>query len=119
MKWNEFYTWTPIPYDATSWKLKAAATQSGCTKAEILGCLALIWKWAAAGNAGKYGELLYADLSDVANVIRPLITDAAKAETIVQALVDNEYLRKVDNLFFIDIWPTEERRRKGKAGESK
>ncbi len=105
MRNSEFYTMTPIPWDATGYKLRRAAKQVGCTQAEILGCLALLWKWGASGNAGELGELLYADEEDIANVFSPLITDGIDAQKIVQAIVDNGFLVKEGDTYFIDIWP--------------
>lgn len=75
----------------------------GCSDAEALGILTILWIWARK-NADITGLLGNADREDIAAAIRPSLSNSLNAITVTDALIKGSWIDEQDNQLYIHDW---------------
>lgn len=103
-KVGEMMAWVSIHEGVVGPKLRLLAREVGCSQAEALGILDILWLW-GLNNADKRGEIKYAVHQDiVAAIPNGMLSEGLKSEAVVDALLKSGWLDERDGKFYIHDW---------------
>lgn len=83
-------------------KLRGFKKKVGCSEAEALGILTILWLWARK-NADMTGFLYNTDREDIANIILPYVKNIS-TEMIVNALIEEKWIDDIGGQLYIHDW---------------
>lgn len=87
-------------------KMRGLYKKLGCSNAEAVGFLTILWRWGMKGNANDEGLLLNADKSDIVGMFKgTLVGSGVDIETLVQVLVDEKWIDDEPDGLYIHDWP--------------
>ncbi len=95
--------WISVHEQVTGGKLRELAKHIGCSQNEALGILIRFWLW-GINNADKYGRIIGADKSDVADVLVAGLSKDLDAGDVVEALIDSGWVDCEDDNLYIHDW---------------
>ena len=96
--------WISVHEDVVGSKLRKLSNEVGCSQAEALGILNVIWLWGLK-NADQTGELKDANRRNVAAAIPfDMLSDDLDPRKIVDALVKTGWIDEVDGALFLHDW---------------
>ena len=96
--------WISVHEDVIGSKLRKLANEIGCSQAEALGILNVIWLWGLK-NADQSGELRDANRRNVAAAIPfDMLNDGLNPLSIVNALISTGWIDEVDGALFLHDW---------------
>ena len=96
-------SWIAVHEDVLGSKLRGFRKTLCCSEAEALGILTFIWLWARK-NAKPDGLLENTDIDDISAVIAPILNSSLYAPDVIDALISNGWIDKVDDSLFIHDW---------------
>ena len=96
--------WISVHEDVIGSKLRKLAREVGCSQAEALGILNVIWLWGLK-NADQSGELKDATRRNVAAAIPfDMLSDGLDPQGIVDALITTGWIDYVGGALFLHDW---------------
>lgn len=96
--------WISVHEDVIGSKLRKLAQEVGCSQAEALGILNVIWLWGLK-NAHQSGMLKYATRRNVAAAIPfDMLSEGLDPQGIVEALIATGWIDIVDDALFLHDW---------------
>ena len=96
--------WISVHEDVIGSKLRKLAREVGCSQAEALGILNVIWLWGLK-NADQSGELKDATRRNVAAAIPfDMLSDGLDPQGIVDALISTGWIDDVGDALFLHDW---------------
>ena len=96
--------WISVHEDVIGSKLRKLAREVGCSQAEALGILNVIWLWGLK-NADQSGELKDATRRNVAAAIPfDMLSDGLDPQGIVDALITTGWIDYVGDALFLHEW---------------
>lgn len=95
--------WIAVHEDVLGGKLRGFRKSIGCSEAEALGILTLIWLWARK-NAIFSGLLLNVERDDIVRFIAPSISEELDAQKVVEALIETAWIDEEDDGLYIHDW---------------
>lgn len=96
--------WISVHEDVIGSKLRKLAREIGCSQAEALGILNVLWLWGLK-NADQSGEIRDADKRDVASAIpAAMLSEDLQPEGIVDALIETGWIDDMDGTLFLHDW---------------
>lgn len=95
--------WIAVHEDVLGGKLRGFRKAIGCSEAEALGILTLVWLWARK-NAIFTGLLLNVERDDIVRFITPSISDQLDAKKVVEALIDTAWIDEEDDGLYVHDW---------------
>lgn len=95
--------WIAVHEKVQGSKLRGFRKRLGCSEAEALGILTLLWLWARK-NADITGLLGNADRDDVAAAIKNSLSDTLDADVVTDALVSEGWIDEIDGQLFVHDW---------------
>lgn len=96
--------WISVHEDVIGSKLRKLAREVGCSQAEALGILNVIWLWGLK-NADQSGELKDATRRNVAAAIPfDMLSDGLDPQGIVDAIIATGWIDYVDDALFLHDW---------------
>lgn len=96
--------WVSVHQSIAGHKLRGLCKGIGCSECEAMGILLKLWLW-ALDNADKSGELLNADMGDVARIYVGSTTIKLSPEKIVNFLISEAWIDHADGHLYIHDWP--------------
>ncbi len=94
--------WIAVHEEVLSGKLRGFRKKVGCSEAEALGILTILWLWARK-NADMTGLIDNADRDDIAAVVSPYV-GKVNPRTVADALVEEEWLDEKDGVLYVHDW---------------
>ena len=96
--------WVSIHEGVVGPKLRRLARTIGCSQAEALGILDILWLWGLK-NANKFGKIEDALRRDIIAAIPDgMLSDGLSTEKVVDALIATEWIDEVDGQFYLHDW---------------
>ena len=96
--------WISVHEDVIGSKLRKLSNEIGCSQAEALGILNVIWLWGLK-NADQTGELKDASRRNVAAAIPfDMLTENLNPLKIVDAVIKTGWIDDVDGALFLHDW---------------
>ncbi|MBQ4447402.1 MAG: hypothetical protein II897_03820 [Clostridia bacterium] len=103
MKEGDLLHWIAVHEEVLGSKLRGFRKAIGCSDAEALGILTVLWLWARK-NADVSGLLGNADKEDIASAIRPYINPSLNASTVADAMISAGWIDEEDGKLYIHDW---------------
>ena len=94
--------WIAVHEEVLSGKLRGFRKKVGCSEAEALGILTILWLWSRK-NADMAGMIDNADRDDIAAVISPHI-GKIDSRLVVDALVEEGWLDEINGVLYVHDW---------------
>lgn len=95
--------WIAVHSDVLGGKLRGLRKRIGCSEAEALGALTILWLW-ARNNASESGELRNTEESDIANAIEHSLSRNMDPVKVVEAMIIEGWIDKIEGVLFIHDW---------------
>lgn len=95
--------WISVHESIMGTKLRSLSKRLGCSQNEALGILIRLWLWCIK-SADRYGEIKDVIREDVEDVLTIGKSNDLDQEDIVQALIDNDWIRFEGDVLFIQDW---------------
>lgn len=95
--------WIAVHEEVLGSKLRGLHKSIGCSAAEALGILTVLWLWSRK-NADITGLLGNADREDIAAAIRPSLNNSLDAITVTDALIEGGWIDEVDGNLYVHDW---------------
>lgn len=95
--------WIAVHEEVLGSKLRGFRKCIGCSEAEALGILTVLWLWARK-NADVTGLLGNADKDDIAAAIRPSINENLDSLKVTEAMIQSGWIDNVEGQYYIHDW---------------
>lgn len=95
--------WIAVHEEVLGGKLRGFRKRIGCSEAEALGILTVLWLWSRK-NADITGLLGNADRADIAAAIRPSLSSSLNESKVTDALIEEGWIDEVDDKLYIHDW---------------
>lgn len=95
--------WIAVHEEVLGSKLRGFRKSIGCSEAEALGILTVLWLWSRK-NADITGLLGNADREDIAAAIRPSLSSSLNAITVTDALIKEGWIDEDDGKLYVHDW---------------
>lgn len=95
--------WIAVHSDVLGSKLRGLWKSIGCSEAEALGVLAILWLW-ARNNASESGELRNTEEGDIAKAISHSLSKNINPSFVVEAMIQEGWIDKIDGTLYIHDW---------------
>lgn len=95
--------WIAVHEEVLGSKLRGFRKRIGCSEAEALGILTVLWLWSRK-NADITGLLGNADRDDIAAAIRPSLSDNLNAIAVTDALIKEGWIDEDDGKLYVHDW---------------
>lgn len=93
--------WISVDQKLIGGKLRTLRKALGCSRNEAVGLLVTLWLW-GMDNADMDGLIKSADREDIAEVIRPGLSEGIDADTAVDKLIECGWIDESDGLYLHD-----------------
>ena len=95
--------WVCVHDNVFGSKSRKLAGMIGCSQDEAVGLLVRLWIW-GLNNCDRDGQVMYADISTISDVLVQGLSKDLSPEEIVNCLIDCEYLDVYDDTIFVHDW---------------
>ena len=95
--------WISVDQKLIGGKLRTLHKEIGCSRNEAIGILITLWLW-GIDNSDMDGMIPSADKSDIAEVLRPGISEDLDPELIVGKLIECGWIDEQDNGLYLHDW---------------
>lgn len=95
--------WIAVHENVLGSKLRGLRKNLGCSEAEALGILTILWLWARK-NADRTGLLANTDKEDICDAIKVSIGENMKPSRVTEALIAEGWIDEIDGVLYIHDW---------------
>lgn len=95
--------WIAVHEEVLGSKLRGFRKHVGCSEAEALGILTVLWLWARK-NTDVTGLLGNVDVDDIASAIRPYLSPNLDAAEVTNAMISTGWIDEEDGKLYIHDW---------------
>lgn len=95
--------WIAVHEDVFGSKLRGFRKSVGCSEAEALGILTVVWLWARK-NTDMTGLLGNVDRADIAKEIRGYISSSLDAFAVTDAMIEHGWIDDIDGKLYVHDW---------------
>jgi len=95
--------WIAVHEEVLGSKLRGLRKKAGCSEAEALGVLTLMWLWARK-NADVTGLLGNADRDDIAHAISASLSKGLDAHEVTAALIEEGWIDDINGKLYVHDW---------------
>ena len=95
--------WISVDQKLIGGKLRTLHKSIGCSRNEAIGILVTLWLW-GIDNSEMDGLISSGDREDIAEVLRPGISDNLDPETVVNCLIECGWIDEDEGRLYIHDW---------------
>lgn len=96
--------WISVHEEIVGKKLRKLAKSLGCSQAEAIGILNVLWLW-GLNNAEQSGEITDASRVDVADAIPAgMVSEGLEPIRIIDTLIETQWIDEIDGTLYLHDW---------------